>query len=147
MYLDREGNPVDCPDDVAGLHIQSRSGQIFKVKLPSNSCAFQIGEAAQISSGGLLQATPHAVLAPKAAVAPGTTRETLAVFIEPEFHVPLEIPKGKSVNDCQVAGATLPPTVLPLRARWKPGYTFGDFHHATVKAFCVEDEKTPKDQS
>lgn len=59
MYLDSHGNIVDCPDAKAGLYIKSRTGQLVHAKIPENAIAFQVGETAQVHSGGFLQATPH----------------------------------------------------------------------------------------
>jgi isopenicillin N synthase-like dioxygenase len=60
LYLDPSHRPVS-PNDDSGLYICSRSGEIVRATMPSNHLAFQIGETAQIHSGGVLQATPHAV--------------------------------------------------------------------------------------
>ena len=69
------------------------------------------------------------------------SRESFAVFMEPEFDTPLDIPLGKTVDDCQDQQHVklLPGTILPLSQRWQPGRTFGDFHVATVTAFCSKD--------
>ena len=113
--------------------------------LPSTACGFQIGETSQIQSGGVLQATPHAVQPPRSSDEPsnevtlGVTRESFAVFLEPDFDDSLAIPDGKSVQDCQAADTKLPPSVVPLAKRWKAGQTFGDFHFATVSQFTTED--------
>ena len=135
MFLDQTGKEVK---DVkgAGLYVQARSGKVVRVQMPSTACGFQIGETSQIQSGGLLQATPHAVKA--GAGIPGVTRQSFAVFLEPEFESPLEIPAGKTVDDCQASTAQLPPSVRPLRERWRPGQTFGDFHTVTVSAFATD---------
>lgn len=135
MYLDADQNPVTTAvDDTAGLYIQARSGEIVRVTIPSNQCAFQIGETSQIQSGGLLQATPHAVVKPSR---PGITRESFALFLEPEFDDPLEIPPNKTLEDCQDTTIPLPAAVKPLKQRWQDGHTFGMFHRATVSAFTV----------
>ena len=86
----------------AGLYIQSRGDEfvqvnnslrlyvscqtqilckpIFqKVKIPEDCLAFQIGEAAQVASEGLLVATPHLV---KGASFPNVARNTFAVFMQ-----------------------------------------------------------------
>lgn len=146
LFLDPQGNPVDNPDpDYAGLYIQARNGEIYHVALPSTACGFQIGETSQIQSGGVLQATPHAVQPPRSSDEPsnevtlGVTRESFAVFLEPDFDDSLAIPDGKSVQDCQAADTKLPPSVVPLAKRWKAGQTFGDFHFATVSQFTTED--------
>lgn len=59
LYIDDNGKVVDCPDPKAGLYIKSRNGKLVHAKLPANSLMFQTGETAQITTGGLLQATPH----------------------------------------------------------------------------------------
>lgn len=135
MFLDKDGNQVKNVEG-AGLFVQSRSGEIVRVRMPSHVCGFQIGETSQIQSGGLLQATPHAVKA--GAGIPGVTRQSFAVFLEPEFEAPLEIPAGKTLDDCQDAMVQLPPSVRSLRERWRPGQTFGDFHTATISAFAAD---------
>jgi isopenicillin N synthase-like dioxygenase len=132
MFLDTEGNEVTNVKG-AGLFVQARSGAVVRVRMPSTACGFQIGETSQIQSGGLLQATPHAV---KSATLPGVTRQSFAIFLEPEFEAPLQIPANKTLEDCQASSVQLPPTVRPLRQRWEPGQTFGDFHSATVSAFA-----------
>ena len=61
MYLDNSGQEVENKDKMAGLYIKGRKGQLVKAAFPSDQLAFQIGETAQVHSGGVLQATPHAV--------------------------------------------------------------------------------------
>ncbi|KAJ3114693.1 hypothetical protein HDU96_001787 [Phlyctochytrium bullatum] len=65
----------------SGLYIQDRGGSYIKVNIPRASLAFQLGEASQLASGGLLVATPHLV---KSGAAPGVSRNTFAVFLQPE---------------------------------------------------------------
>jgi hypothetical protein len=136
MYLNSMGEQIACPDDTSGLYIQSRFGENVRVRLPASACAFQIGETSQIQSGGLLQATPHAV---RSSGVPGVTRESFALFLEPEFHTVLEIPPNKSLRDCTSPNAHLPISLVPLSSRWNPGQTFGDFHNATVSAFTKKE--------
>jgi len=59
LYLNSDGEIVDCPDSKAGLYIKNRSGKLVHAKIPENAIAFQVGETMQIHTGGLLQATPH----------------------------------------------------------------------------------------
>ena len=61
MFLDPNGNEVTNPDPHSGLHVKSRHNEIKRLVVPRDHLAFQIGESAQILSGGILQATPHAV--------------------------------------------------------------------------------------
>ena len=82
MYLDNNGNIISNPDPESGLYIKSRNGELVHAKLPQNALAFQVGETAQIHTGGLLQATPHAVRGCKGEEK--ISRETFAIFMEPE---------------------------------------------------------------
>jgi 2OG-Fe(II) oxygenase superfamily len=133
---DSAETPADCTDS-GGLYIQARNGECVRVSIPFDHCAFQIGETSQIMSGGLLQATPHAVLPPTSNV----SRESFALFLEPEFDDPLTIPPGFTVNDCQGGASgncgTSSLGLRPLKDRWKVGQSFGDFHLATVSAFTA----------
>ena len=70
-----------CPDPDAGLYIKTRAGETVRAPIPLDCLAFQIGETAQILSGGALQATPHWVRAPRGAASAGVSRGTLAVFM------------------------------------------------------------------
>eukprot|EP00842_Homolaphlyctis_polyrhiza_P002425 jgi/Hompol1/3183/HPOL_006392-RA len=64
----------------SGLYIKGRDGDFVQVKIPQDCLAFQIGEAAQAASRGLLVATPHLV---RAADLPNVSRNTFAVFMQP----------------------------------------------------------------
>lgn len=46
---------VESPDPTAGLYVMSRNSQLIRVRIPSTHIGFQIGETAQIHSGGVLQ--------------------------------------------------------------------------------------------
>mmetsp|Transcript_29994 Transcript_29994/g.38718 ORF Transcript_29994/g.38718 Transcript_29994/m.38718 type:complete len:384 (+) Transcript_29994:97-1248(+) len=133
MYIDKDGNDIPNPDPNAGLYIRSRDGSLIHAIMPANenAIAFQIGETAQIHSGGLLQATPHAV---RGANAPGVTRETFAVFMEPNWNGDMKVPSGRSADQAQsqASASKLPPGVPPLGSRWKDGMDFGEFTDATL---------------
>jgi isopenicillin N synthase-like dioxygenase len=83
-----QGVIVPNPDPAAGLYIRSREGDLIQVRMPpgDSQLAFQIGETAQVHTGGVLQATPHAVRSGSGEASKGVTRETLAVFMEPEYN-------------------------------------------------------------
>lgn len=130
MFLDGRGHQVTCSD--AGLSIQSRHGSVVSVELPPNSLGFQIGETAQIHTGGILQATPHAV---RSTQVPGVTRESFVVFLEPEYDDTMELPVGRHVDDVQDSSIPLPSSVQPLHQRWCHGQSFGEFSNATFSAF------------
>lgn len=136
MYIDAAGREIPNPDPEAGLYIRSRNGQLVRAVMPpgGSSLAFQIGETAQIHSGGLLQATPHAV---RGAEAPGVTRETFAVFMEPNWDGDMVVPMGRTAHQAQTqaAAAALPPGVPALGTRWKEGMDFGQFTDATLSSY------------
>jgi isopenicillin N synthase-like dioxygenase len=138
MYLDQDGNEIACPDPAAGLYVRSRTGELVKVAFPKNggrNLLFQIGETAQIHTGGLLQATPHAVRG--ADGCPGVTRETFAVFMEPNWDGDMDVPDGRTGAEAQTqkAAAALPVGVPPLGKRWAEGMDFGEFTEATFSEF------------
>ena len=149
MYMDAEGREVPCPDPDAGLYIRSRSGSLVRARLPfltgpdgrSGSLAFQVGETAQIHTGGLLQATPHAVRGadPKysRAYPGGVTRETMAVFMEPNWDGDMDVPRGRTGDQAQTQAAAraLPRGVPPLGKRWSEGMDFGQFTERTFGEF------------
>jgi len=132
IYLDEDGVQVACPDGKAGLYIKSRTGKLVHVLLPPRSLGFQIGETSQIHTGGVFQATPHAVRGCRGGK---ISRESFAVFMEPEISGLMNLPSGKTVEDIQRQTAHLPSTVKTLQSRWKPGMNFGEFSEATFAAF------------
>ncbi|KAJ9530925.1 hypothetical protein QJQ45_028778 [Haematococcus lacustris] len=146
MFM-RGPHVVACPDPAAGLYIRNRRGQVVQVAIPADHIAFQVGEALQVHSGGLLCATPHYV---RGARGPGTAdlaRNTFAVrpipgsdhmshmllgalqvFMQPDVAVPMDTPKG--VTDEQVAVG-----------QWRRGQTFGDFSTATFEQYYTAHPK------
>lgn len=134
LYYDAAGQPIPCPDPAAGLHIRSRQGATVRTVWPEDAVAFQIGETAQVMSGGVLQATPHCV---RAAAAAGVARATFAVFMEPDWREPMEPPAGTPAEDVLrgAHGGLLPRGVPALGTRWAPGQTFGEFTDKTIAAY------------
>ena len=63
----------------------------------------QVGEALQVHSGGLLRATPHYVRVAAGPAAAGVTRNTFAVFMQPDVDEPMEPPPGEGGGSCPVA--------------------------------------------
>ncbi|KAJ6574686.1 Clavaminate synthase-like protein [Mycena capillaripes] len=75
---------VPSPSPASGLYIRTRGGDLTKVSIPVDCLAFQTGEALEVATGGTLRATPHCV---RVGVAPGsetTSRETFALFMQPD---------------------------------------------------------------
>jgi isopenicillin N synthase-like dioxygenase len=145
MYFEHKSDgtlvPLEkSPDDQAGLYIRSRDGSLHHVKAPDTShILFQIGETSQIHSGGILQATPHAV---RGVSLPNVCRSTFACFMEPGWEEIMNAPSDRSPASAQSSKAelALPKGVSPLKARWGsracPFTTcnFGDFTSATLGA-------------
>lgn len=71
----------------------------------------QMGQVMAIQSGGLLRATPHCVRA-AAAGEPGVSRNTFAVFMQPETSLLLEAPR---------AAAGLGALLCMDSGHWAPG--------------------------
>jgi len=165
MYLDAEGQEVDIhahsssnssssssgmeeEEEEGGLYALSRAGEVVKVLIPPHHLAFQIGETAQIHSGGLLRATPHAVKGSTTKARQGISRETFAVFMEPEMHEPMTMPVGRTVEDvCGKQGLMgsegeegergkgVRVGVPSLESRWDPSMDFAAFTALTLKSY------------
>jgi len=101
MWLDdMTGDELQSLDTTAGLYVQGRGGAIERVSVPKDVLLFQIGEAAQILSGGVLQATPHSVRGHISD--PGAlqvSRESFALFMEPQWDMAIGPPEGASYED------------------------------------------------
>jgi hypothetical protein len=118
-----------------GLFVRTRRGDTVRVAAPADALAFQIGECAQVHTGGVLQATPHCVRAP---TAPGVERATLAVFMEPDWSVAMAPPAGAAAADVLrgAHGDFLPPGVPALAQRWSGAeQDFGGFSERTFAAY------------
>ncbi|XP_051131422.1 uncharacterized protein LOC127251665 isoform X2 [Andrographis paniculata] len=98
----RDGVELPCPDNVAGLYVKTRSGQIVKVEYKQDEIAYQIGEVTEILSGGLLCATPHCVQAPKGKAASGIDRSTFALFMQPDWDEKLIFPEQVNIHEFMI---------------------------------------------
>lgn len=67
VYLDKDGKIVPSMTDEPGhgLEVLKQDGTINSCCIPPDCMAVQIGEVTQILSGGVLEATPHRVVATK----------------------------------------------------------------------------------
>lgn len=124
MYI-KDGREVPNTDPSAGLYICNRSGEVVQAAIPPDHIAYQMGQVMAIQSGGLLRATPHYVRA-AAKGEPGVSRNTFAVFMQPETAMPLEAPKA-----AEAVGALL----CLDSGHWQPGMTFGEFAEATMHGY------------
>ena len=151
MYLnDKDGTPTNSPDETAGLYVKARNGNTVQVQFPfmeaqhtqTHCIAFQIGETTQIHTGGILQATPHCVKGItknfKTNHNLDISRESFAVFMEPEYDGDMNLPSGKTIQDVQNEDKSklfLPKGVRTLHSRFVPGMNFGEFSQATFQDF------------
>ncbi|KAF8592019.1 Clavaminate synthase-like protein [Ramaria rubella] len=91
LYLSHEtpGEPTVCspPSATSGLYIKTRGGELTKVSIPPNCLAFQTGEALEIATNGRLRATPHCVRVGSDSGAGKISRETFALFMQPDTEV------------------------------------------------------------
>ncbi|KAH9853092.1 Clavaminate synthase-like protein [Lenzites betulinus] len=87
LYLrnNPSGEPgvVQSPSPSSGLYIRTRGGALTKVSIPVDCLAFQTGEALELATAGRLRATPHCVRVGAAADAESVSRETFALFMQP----------------------------------------------------------------
>jgi len=113
---------VPNPDPNAGLYIRSRAGTLVKAVIPPDCIGFQLGQQMQVASGGKLRATWHCVQAAEGPGAVGVARNTLAVFMQPNWDAVLTAPPGATEADVDVA-------------EWKPGQTFAEFTEEVLKKY------------
>lgn len=82
-----ESKPCSAPSSQSGLYIKTRGGSLIKTSIPSNCLAFQIGEALELATNGRLRATPHCVRVENSPGAEYISRETFALFMQPDTSV------------------------------------------------------------
>jgi len=120
MWLNEEtGEETDVASSSSGLRVCGRDGAVVQVRLPGDCLGLQIGEAAQILSGGVLRATPHFVQGHISR--PGevmVSRESFALFMEPQWDSCIGPPKGASYED--VLRGEEVKLIPPLSKRLKP---------------------------
>jgi len=137
MYFDKNGNEVEFKDPESGLFVQKRSAEIKKAAIPKDCLAFQIGESAQISSGGRVEATPHTVLRGKKLIGTGICRNTFAVFMQPNKEDLMKQPEGVKREEVYVSETFKVPK---LQDRWRsPSQDFEDFAIKTLE--CYTEKK------
>lgn len=79
-----EPTVVGSPSPKSGLYIRTRGGDLTKVSIPSDCLAFQTGETLELMTGGKLRATPHCVRVGFTEGSKSVSRETFALFMQPE---------------------------------------------------------------
>ncbi|RDB28359.1 hypothetical protein Hypma_015164 [Hypsizygus marmoreus] len=90
MFLEevegQEPRVIPSPSPASGLYIRARGGDLTKVSIPVDSLAFQTGEALELATGGKLRATPHCVRVGSSPNAGKISRETFALFMQPDVN-------------------------------------------------------------
>lgn len=152
LWMDeRSGDPAK-PSSTGGLLVEARNGEQVRVCFPNEESetglclGFQIGEAAQILSGGVVHATPHMVKTGKNDVI-NVSRETFACFIQPNWDGVLEPAKFTREEASLVSpyerifeGRAESKVIPPLRKRLdKVPVTFGDFLQGSIKEYYKKD--------
>lgn len=97
--------PLPCfsaPPPSAGLYVQSRTSTTTKVTIPPDCLAFQTGEALQLITGGRFRAVPHFVRTGVGRRGERITRNTLAIFMQPELEEVIDRRTGLKFGElCQ----------------------------------------------
>jgi len=132
MYFDKDGNPVNMTDPETGLFILNRNEEELKVNIPKGSIAFQIGECAQIHSGGLLMATPHKVVRGPDLAGTGISRSTFAMFLCPDNQEPMNIPEGVNTSNVLERHYGKFPE---LKDRWQKDQTYANFLYTSISTY------------
>ncbi|CCO26178.1 hypothetical protein BN14_00195 [Rhizoctonia solani AG-1 IB] len=85
IYLNQpDSKIVPPPSSQSGLYIRTRGGDLVKVSIPPDALAFQTGEALELATAGRLRATPHCVRVGAGPGAENVSRETFALFMQPD---------------------------------------------------------------
>ena len=152
---------LECPDSRecslpdGHTHLQLfNKRRIFSVRCSQESFIVQVGEAADILSGGKLRSTLHAVSRPLGL--PNISRETFVVFLQPSWdktlpcsgyssadeddssdHMELALRSDRSAGSCgeHMLMQEILKKIPPLSSRLKEGMTFAEFSRQTTKRY------------
>ncbi|MCO5548778.1 hypothetical protein L7F22_002240 [Adiantum nelumboides] len=126
--------------------LNTGDGFVEFVSVPPDCLIIQVGEVAQILTGGKLQATAHCVCRPPER--PDISRETFVVFLQPPWHKELHCPSSVTDAgmhdhlDCEDPVALdckefqeVKRVVPSLQSRWKNGSSFAEFSKETTKQY------------
>lgn len=95
MFLRQEDSctfsVVPSPSPETGLYIRTRGGDLTKVSIPKDCLAFQTGEALELATSGKLRATPHCVRVGTGKGGDIISRETFALFMQPDTNQQIAI--------------------------------------------------------
>lgn len=128
----------EAPDGHSALQIMDTHGNTAFLTISPDCLVVQVGEAAQILSGGELVARAHCVLRPTQAS--DVSRETMAVFLQPAWNRVLTLPHQleKQSGEGMLGGglASIVEAHIPnLSSRWTNGCTFAEFSKKTTNKY------------
>eukprot|EP00249_Psilotum_nudum_P019324 c27194_g1_i1 orf=1434-3071(+) len=159
--LKQLGHIHECkvPDGHIGLKVLNTSAlKVEFVSVLEDCLIVQVGEAAQILTGGELHATAHCVCRPVGRE--HVSRETFVVFLQPSWQKSLVSPKeigkpnlvsyssNKTKSHLMDAGsercfaqeiAEIQRAIPPLEFRWMEGCTFAEFSRQTTRQYYGVD--------
>jgi len=121
-----------------GLFVQNRKGEVTRMAYGPEDLAFQVGETLQIHSGGLLQATPHAVKFMDD-VPENIARTTFALFMEPAKSFKLNLPLESVKEDIHTSSTYK--FIPKLEYRFREGMSFGQFCENTHELYYNMNNK------
>jgi isopenicillin N synthase-like dioxygenase len=111
-----------------------RTKEQKKIPLRTNMLAFQLGESAEIHTGGFLEATPHCVVRSDEIAGKKISRNTFALFMQPNHLEPMTIPEG--VSEGMITEKEEHEKVTPISKRWENGITFKEFTNRTLAHYA-----------
>lgn len=149
-FLSNKAEPDALSRHIGLKILNSGNGHVEYVSVPADCLIIQVGEAAQILTGGKLQATAHCVCRPPERH--DISRETFVVFLQPAWHRRLFLPSqliNPTVQGCDMMKDHVPNTsstfekdfqeihnkIPVLESRWKNGSTFAEFSRETTKQY------------
>lgn len=123
-----------CPDAAAGLYVvPDGHAQPSHVRYEPDVLAFQLGETAQLLTGGILRATSHAVRAPGKEYCSSLSRTTMAVFFQPDPEYKIQIPASQNISTVLSTSSMVP----PLSDRFCVGDSFASFVTKTTRMYMA----------
>ncbi|XP_002974660.2 uncharacterized protein LOC9636892 [Selaginella moellendorffii] len=128
VYINASGSVGQSHSSLVAM--DSWTGSVTAVNIPDGSVLVQVGEAAQIFSGGKLRATAHCVVKPQ--LDPEASRETFVVFLQPAWDKALSCQVALEDGDETGSGDNRISVIPPLETRWKKGCTFAEFSKQTT---------------
>lgn len=115
----------------------TRNKRVVSVKCRPESFIIQVGEAADVLSGGKLRSMLHAV-SRQLGMGGDVSRETFVVFLQPSWDKVLHY-QGYSLDHDEVQDgdelAEIRRKIPPLSARLRDGMTFAEFSRETTKQY------------